>query len=93
MGYRVQIRPFLLTEGEFKGHMESIHFHVFLDGIEVGRWSETNIGQLPNSLGKLVGRAKAIEYDRILRTNIEVDVPGEYTEEQLRLLHTPRRGE
>jgi hypothetical protein len=68
-------------------------FHVFLNGVEVGRWSETNIGQLPDSLGKLVGWAKAIEYDRILRTNIEVDVPGEYTEEQLRLLHTPHRGE
>jgi hypothetical protein len=40
-----------------------------------------------------VGGAKAIEYDRILRTNIEVDVSGEYTEEQLRLLHTLRRGE
>jgi hypothetical protein len=60
MGYRVQIRPFLLTEGEFNGHMEYIHFHVFLNGVEVGRWSETNIGQFPDSLGKLVGRAKRI---------------------------------
>jgi hypothetical protein len=76
MGYRVQIRPFLLTEGEFKGRMEYIHFHVFLNGVEVGRWSETNIGQLPDSLGKLVGSAKAIEYDRILRTNIEVTCPA-----------------
>ena len=40
-----------------------------------------------------MGGAKAIEYDRILRTNIEVDVSGECTEEQLRLLHTLRRGE
>jgi hypothetical protein len=62
MGYRVQIGPFLLTEGEFKGHMEYIHFHVFLNGVEVGRWSETNIGQLPDSLGKLVGKAKAMAH-------------------------------
>jgi hypothetical protein len=93
MEYRVQIRPFLLTEGAFKGHMEYIHFHVFLDGVEVGRWSELNQGQIPNSLGQLVGRPEAIECDLELRRGVTVDVPGEYTEEQLRLLHTPRRGE
>jgi len=57
--------------------MEYIRFHVFLDGVEVGCWSETNIDQLPGSLGKLVGRAKAIEYDRILRINIEVNLATE----------------
>jgi hypothetical protein len=93
MGYRVQIRPFLLTEGEFKGHLEYIQFHVFLNGIEVGHRSELNQDQIPNSLGQLVGRPEAIESDLELRRGVTVDVPGEYTEKQLRLLHSLRRGE
>ena len=93
MSYRIKLRPFLLTEGEFKGHLEYIHFHVLLNGVEVGHWSELNQGQIPNSLGQLVGRPEAIECDLELRRGVTVDVPGEYTEDQLRLLHTPRRGE
>jgi hypothetical protein len=93
MSYRVKLRPFLLTEGEFKGHLEYINFHVFLNGVEVGHWWELNQDQIPNSLGRSVGRPAAIECDLELRRGVTVDVPGECTEEQLRLLHTPRRGE
>ncbi len=73
----VQIRPLLLTEGEFKGHMEYIHFHVFHNGVEVGHWSELNQGQIPNSLGQLVGRPEAIACNLELRRGVTVDVPGE----------------
>jgi hypothetical protein len=81
MSYRIQIRPLLLTEGEFKSHLEYIHFHVSLNGIDVGHWSELNQGQIPDSLGRLVGRLQAIECDLELRRGVTVDVPGEYTEE------------
>jgi hypothetical protein len=66
--------------------LEYIHFHVFLNGVEVGHWSELNQGQIPNSLGQLVGRPEPIECDFELRRGVTVDVPDDYTEEQLRCL-------
>ena len=89
--YRVTVRPHLLREGEFKGHLEYVEFIARSGDLVLG-WHETNYGQLPESFRRLVPDPIADNLISILRMGDEVTLPGHYTAEQVRSLGSPRQG-
>ena len=92
MPYRITVRPHLLSEGEFKGHMEYVEF--FADDGSGGsiQWWETNYGQLAESFRRLVEPAIADNLIAILRTNEQIRIPGEFTIDQVHALQSLKQG-
>jgi hypothetical protein len=88
---RVTVRPHLLREGEFKGHLEYVEFIATSDDHTMG-WHETNYGHLAESFRRIIPAAIADNLISILRMGNEVTFPGHYTAEQVESLGSPRQG-
>jgi hypothetical protein len=81
--YRLTATPFLLLEGEFKGHLETVTF-IATSERETQEWWSVNVGSYETDFSKLVHPLAAKEIVNRLRSGETVEFPGRYGLSQLK---------
>src|SRR5713101_660449 len=82
--YKLIAVPHLLTEGEHKGHFETVTFTAESGQGDVHKWWCVNIGTFEADFSRIVNPAAAKEIVNRLRAGETVQFPGSYQLERLR---------
>jgi hypothetical protein len=81
--YKLTATPFLLLEGEDKGHLETVTF-IATSERETQKWWSVNVGSYETDFSKLVHSSAAKEIVNRLRSGESVEFPGRYELRQLK---------
>lgn len=81
--YKLKAEPFLLIEGPFKGHLETITFIASSDSHSFKWWS-VNTGTLVKDFQKIVSVELAKHIVEQLRAGETVEFPNRYEFEQVK---------
>jgi hypothetical protein len=81
--YKLTAIPFLLLEGEDKGHLETVTFVASSDR-ETQKWRSVNVGSYETDFSKLVHSSAAKEILNRPRSGETVEFPGRYELSQLK---------
>jgi hypothetical protein len=75
--YKLVAEPFLLTEGEFKGHLETVTFIATSDSHSY-RWWSVNVGTYVRDFQRIVSPVLAKHIVERLRKGETVEFPNRY---------------
>ena len=75
--YKLVAVPFLLPEGEFKGHLETVTF-VAASEAESHKWWAVNVGTFERDFSQVVSRELARHLVNQLRAGVTVEFPNRY---------------
>jgi hypothetical protein len=81
--YKLTAEPFLLTEGEFKGHLETVSFTA-TSGEQTHRWQSVNTGTYVEDFSKIVSPELSQDIVNRLLEGRTVEFPNHYELDQLR---------
>jgi hypothetical protein len=81
--YKLTAEPFLLTEGEFKGHLETVAFTA-TSGEQTHRWQSVNTGTYVDDFSKIVSPELSQDIVNRLLEGSTVEFPNHYELDQLR---------
>jgi len=81
--YKLVAVPSLLTEGEFKGHLETVTFVAASEG-GTHKWWSVNVGTYEQDFTKVVSPELAEDIAKRLRRGETVEFPNRYELEQVK---------
>ena len=82
--YKLVAVPFLLAEGEFKGHLETVTFIAASESGETHRWWSVNDGKLESDFQTIVSPELAKDTVERLRAGKTVEFPNRYELQQVK---------
>jgi hypothetical protein len=82
--YKLVVEPFLLTEGEFKGHLETVTF-IATSNSHSYRWRSVNVGMYVKDFQRIVSPELAKDIVDRLRKGETVEFPNRYDFAQVKV--------
>jgi hypothetical protein len=81
--YKLIATPHLLSEGDFKGHLETVTF-IAANEQETHKWFSVNVGSFESDFGEIVSPELAQSIVFRLRQGEIVEFPNRYDVDQLK---------
>ncbi|MBB5060475.1 hypothetical protein HDF16_005211 [Granulicella aggregans] len=81
--FKLTVMPGLLSEGEFAGHLETVHF-IAKSETELHEWWAVNTGTLEQEFGQVVSLELASHLVGRLRVGETVEFPNRYAFEEVK---------